>query len=748
MACRRVKGLCSVVHILGRLCLMLGIGFSGAMLQAEEILPGEFPPSNALALTPQERDWLQQHPRLKVAVKSGWMPVEFQLENHNHAGVSIQYLEQISQLTGLTFVIVNDHDNLTPADAPLMTGIRGQNPPAGFQLLKQPYLVTANAIYMAANHPLAHHEISLSDLTDKTVAVFKGGPVAQKLKNEFPTIKIKLIDIADEAFDDLESGYVDAYVGNELVLDYHIDLHKIQNIKKVGITAITSEVWMGVDANLPTLVSILNKATQQIGTNPPEIMNTWKASPAPERTQYLIAVPGVLALLLFLQLLKVYRSSKKQAVAAQQEIWFQANHDFLTKLPNRFQLKNEIEQAMQQARESKQSLGVIIIDLDNFKQINDTAGHAFGDEVLIQVAARIQCMIQPPSLTARFGGDEFLMMLPGIDQVGLQALCEQLLQVMSPLFEVQSKTVSVSMSIGAALFPDHGQDADELIMFADQALYQAKKSGKHQCVLFNQAIYEEFVRKMQLIEALKEAIPQQQLSLHYQPIFRLSNLHCEKLEALLRWQHPQLGMIPPDVFIPIAEEHNFIIALGEWVFAQIIQDLQQIQQQFGKVEICINISSLQFAHPASLEQFLVTLNAQHIPGEQFCFEITERLLLDSSVNTMAMLNNLHHAGIKLAIDDFGTGYSSLAYLHKFMIDYVKIDKSFISSLTENEKNQALCKTMIYMGNQLNIKLIAEGVETQDQETLLKQMGCHYSQGYLRAKPHPLSAEKESLTQQD
>lgn len=740
MACRSVDWLGAVARFLGLLCLVIGISMAEGTLQAEEILPGDLSHATVLPLTEQEHAWLQQHPRLKVAVKNGWMPVEFQLENHNHAGVSIQYLEKISQLTGLTFVLVNDLENITPAEAPLRSGIRGQNPPAGFQLLEQPYLVSNNAIYMAAHHPLAHHEINLGDLAGKTVAVFKGGSVAQKLKQAVPTIKIKLIDIADEAFEYLASGYVDAYVGNELVLDYHLDLHKIDSIKKVGVTAITSDVWMAVDARQPLLISILNKATQQIGTNPPEIMHTWKVSPAPDHTQYLIAIPGILILLLLLQLLNVYRKSKKQAVAAQREIWFQANHDFLTKLPNRFQLKHEIDQAMQLARQSKQSLGVIIIDLDNFKQINDTAGHSFGDEVLIEVAKRIQSVAQPPCLTARFGGDEFLIMIPsGIDQQGLHALCEQLLRVMALPLEIQSKSVSVSMSIGAALFPDHGQHADELIMFADQALYQAKKAGKHQCVLFNQAIYEEFVRKTELTEALKSAISAQQLSLHYQPIFNLTEMRCEKLEALLRWHHPQLGTIPPDIFIPIAEENNFIITLGEWVFAQAIRDLPQIHHQFGKVEICLNISPLQFARPGNIEHFLSAIQARNIPGNQFCFEITERLLLELSPNTMEMLERLHNVGIKLAIDDFGTGYSSLAYLHKFMIDYVKIDKSFISRLTDNEKNQALCKTMIYMGNQLNIKLIAEGVETVAQETLLKQMGCHYSQGYLRAKPAPLDS---------
>jgi len=441
---------------------------------------------------------------------------------------------------------------------------------------------------------------------------------------------------------------------------------------------------------------------------------------------------------LLIQLLKLYQANKKQAVAAQHAIWFQANHDFLTKLPNRFQLKHELDQALQAATHHPNKLGVMIIDLDNFKEINDTAGHAVGDEVLIKVAARIQSIILPPNLTARFGGDEFLIVIQQeASEERLRQLCTQLMTAMAPPFTIQQKSFVVSISIGVSLFPDNSLQAEELIMFADQALYQAKRTGKNKFILFNEGMHDAFTKKTHLSNELRYAVQKNQLHLQYQPIFNLTDLRCEKVEALLRWQHPEFGTLSPEVFISIAEENGYIIELGEWVFQQTIRDFEQIKQRFGPVEICINISPLQFSQSAPIHHFISNLAARSISGDHFCFEITEGLLLEPSSNVVETLNSMHEHGIKLAIDDFGTGYSSLAYLNKFKIDYVKIDQSFIKNITVNLNDQALCKTIIFMGKQLNIRLIAEGVETLAQEHILKEMGCQYSQGYYRARPSDL-----------
>lgn len=722
-------------------CILLMATCLSLSLPAQEILPGSLYAADNLQrlhFSAQETDWIKQHRNIRVAVRNGWMPIEFQLENQKHKGVSIQYLQKISQLTGLKFTIVDYHDNITSNEASLVTGIRSKQMPMGFSLLATPYLETPNAIYVASHNKLYQSEIQLDQLTHKTVAVFRNGPLSQRLSELVPGIKIKLVDIADEAFEYLDAGLVDAYVGNELVLDYHLDFHKIKAIRKSGVTAITSTVFMAASDTEPMLRSILNKASLQIGTNPPDILETWRRSPENPLTKYLVSALSFFAVLLLIQLFKLYQANKKQAVAAQHAIWFQANHDFLTKLPNRFQLKYELDQALQAAMRHPNTLGVMIIDLDNFKEINDTAGHAVGDEVLIKVAARIQSIILPPNFTARFGGDEFLIVIQqDASEEKLRQLCDQLIAVMAAPFTIQQKSFVASISIGVSLFPDNSLQAEELIMFADQALYQAKRTGKNKFILFNEGMHDAFTRRTHLSNELRYAVQKNQLHLQYQPIFNLTDLRCDKVEALLRWQHPEFGTLSPEAFISIAEENGYIIDLGEWVFQQTIRDFEQINQRFGQVEICINISPLQFSQSAPIHHFISNLAARSISGDHFCFEITEGLLLEPSGNVIETLNSIHEHGIKLAIDDFGTGYSSLAYLNKFKIDYVKIDKSFIKQITSNLNDQALCKTIIFMGKQLNIKLIAEGVETLAQENMLKEMGCQYSQGYYRARPSDL-----------
>ncbi|MGP1717652.1 MAG: EAL domain-containing protein [Methylophilus sp.] len=725
----------SRLHRLTQLVLAIGT-FVSMLACAEEVVPDQAPEVSLaypLPLSQEERAWVRQHPSVRVAVKSGWMPIEFMLENQKHTGISIDYLKQISLLTGLTFNVVDYHSNMTADDVELITGVRGDNYPKGFQLVATPYLEITNAIYVASDNPLSLE--NLNQLSHKTVAVFKYGPLAQALKASVPDIDLQLVDIADDAFESLYAHEVDAYIGNELVLDYHIDYHRIKSVKKNGLTPITSKVFMAASDKNPLLQSILNKAILQIGTNPPAILNTWKIKDENPFFKYLIATISFFAVMLLFQLLKLYQSSKEQAQASEQTIWFQANHDFLTQLPNRYFLKSKLTQALLESETSQSNIGVIIIDLDNFKEINDTAGHAIGDEVLVKVAARINTIITPPNIIARFGGDEFLILMQGNpDAQALHAFCAQLIEIMEAPFKIQQKSFLVSSSIGASRFPENSRNVEELIMFADEAMYQAKRTGKNKFILFNESMHDVFTKRTQLGNELRHAVERHQLYLQYQPIFNLHNLHCEKAEALLRWYHPEFGTVPPNVFISIAEENGCIIELGEWVFQQVLSDFTKLTKYFGEIEICINLSPIQFAQSECIHQFISDITSRNIPGAHFCFEITEGLLLEPSNHVIDNLNKINEHGIRLALDDFGTGYSSLAYLNKFKIDYIKIDKSFISNITENANDLALCKTIIYMGKQLNIRLIAEGVETLAQENLLKEMACDYSQGFYRARP--------------
>jgi diguanylate cyclase (GGDEF)-like protein len=722
---------------LKQLALVIGT-FVSMLAFAEEVLPNHLPEVTLLTPLPlsvQEKAWIKEHPSIRVAVKSGWMPIEFQLENQKHAGISVDYLHQISLLTGLTFTIVDYHPNINGNEAEVISGIRNKRLPQGFHLVATPYLDVTNAIYVAATSGFNPGQTNLNQLSQKKVAVFKSGLVGQELQAAVPDIDLRLFDIADDAFEQLDAHAIDAYIGNELVLDYHIDYHKIKSIRKGGITPITSKVFMAVSDEHPLLRSILNKAVLQIGTNPPDILDTWQKKPENPFIQYLIATISFFAIVLLFQLIKLYKSSKKQAMEAEEKIRFQANHDFLTELPNRYLLKTKLSEALNQSEISLAKIGVIIIDLDNFKEINDTAGHAIGDEVLIKVADRLKSIIAPPNIIARFGGDEFLILMQeNSDHQALNTFCARLIELMEAPFKVQQKSFLVSISMGASLFPDNSRNVEELIMFADEAMYQAKRTGKNKFILFNENMHEVFTKRTQLGNELRHAVERHQLYLQYQPIFNLHNQRCEKVEALLRWYHPEFGTVPPNVFIGIAEENGSIIELGEWVFQQVLSDFTTLTQHFGDIEICINLSPIQFAQSESIHQFIANITSRNIPGAHFCFEITEGLLLEPSNHVLDNLSKINEHGIRLALDDFGTGYSSLAYLNKFKIDYVKIDRSFISNITENANDLALCKTIIYMGKQLNIRLIAEGVETLAQENLLKEMACDYSQGFYRARP--------------
>lgn len=722
---------------LKQLALVIGT-FVSMLALAEEVLPNHLPEVTLLTPLPlsvQEKAWIKEHPSIRVAVKSGWMPIEFQLENQKHAGISVDYLHQISLLTGLTFTIVDYHPNINGNEAEVITGIRNKRLPQGFHLVATPYLDVTNAIYVAATSGFNPGQTNLNQLSQKKVAVFKSGLLGQELKAAVPDIDLRLFNIADDAFEQLDAHAIDAYIGNELVLDYHIDYHKIKSIRKGGITPITSKVFMAVSDEHPLLRSILNKAVLQIGTNPPDILDTWQKKPENPFIQYLIATISFFAIVLLFQLIKLYKSSKKQAMEAEEKIRFQANHDFLTELPNRYLLKTKLSEALNQSEISLAKIGVIIIDLDNFKEINDTAGHAIGDEVLIKVADRLKSIIAPPNIIARFGGDEFLILMQeNSDHQALNTFCARLIELMEAPFKVQQKSFLVSISMGASLFPDNSRNVEELIMYADEAMYQAKRTGKNKFILFNENMHEVFTKRTQLGNELRHAVERHQLYLQYQPIFNLHNQRCEKVEALLRWYHPEFGTVPPNVFIGIAEENGSIIELGEWVFQQVLNDFKTLTQHFGDIEICINLSPIQFAQSESIHQFIANITSRNIPGAHFCFEITEGLLLEPSNHVLDNLSKINEHGIRLALDDFGTGYSSLAYLNKFKIDYVKIDRSFINNITENANDLALCKTIIYMGKQLNIRLIAEGVETLAQENLLKEMACDYSQGFYRARP--------------
>lgn len=428
----------------------------------------------------------------------------------------------------------------------------------------------------------------------------------------------------------------------------------------------------------------------------------------------------------------------------------QASYDQLTGLPNRNLFKDRLAQEIKKSHRSGLLLSLFLLDLDHFKEINDTLGHDAGDELLKEVASRIKSCVREIDTVARLGGDEFIVILPEINsKLRIEMVAQQIIQALSRPFQFNQNQVAhhISTSIGIAIYPEDGTDMESLMKYADQAMYAAKHQGRGRFCYFTPAMQQNANEKMILIRDLRCALVRNELHVYYQPILDLTHQRIVKAEALLRWKHPQLGMINPAIFIPLAEESGLILEIGEWVFDQVIAHIQQWRQQYGDtIQISVNKSPVQFKQHTKLVWF-EKLMQLGLPGNCINVEITEGLLLKDTPDVKNCLLEFRNSGIEVSIDDFGTGFSSLSYLKAFDIDYLKIDRSFTSNLTTNSTDNALVEAIILLAHKLDIKTIAEGVETQKQQDLLIEFGCDYAQGYLYSAPMPAEEFERLCNQQ-
>ncbi|WP_138513757.1 EAL domain-containing protein [Rhodoferax bucti] len=429
-------------------------------------------------------------------------------------------------------------------------------------------------------------------------------------------------------------------------------------------------------------------------------------------------------------------TARKEAEA---QIRQHAYFDPLTGLPNRRMLRDRIEQEIKRNRRDGKKLAVLFMDLDHFKEVNDTLGHDNGDALLVEAARRLRGCVREHDTVARMGGDEFTLLITELDAGDrLEPLLQKLLQTMAAPFELGRERMFVSASIGVTLCPDDGSEVESLYKNADQALYDAKNAGRNRFSYFTPALHEAAMQRARIANDLHDALERRQLELHYQPIVELATGHVRKAEALLRWRHPVRGMISPAEFIPVAESSELIVDIGDWVFDQVASQLQVWRRSLHPhFQISINSSPVQFRRPCSGERSWVQrLHRMGLPGAAMVVEITEGLMLDADEAVTRQLLEWRDAGIQVALDDFGTGYSSLAYLQKLDIDFIKIDKSFVHGLAPHSTHFILCKAMVVMAHAMGLRVVAEGVETAQQRDLLLEVGCDFAQGYLFSKPLP------------
>jgi diguanylate cyclase (GGDEF)-like protein/PAS domain S-box-containing protein len=426
-------------------------------------------------------------------------------------------------------------------------------------------------------------------------------------------------------------------------------------------------------------------------------------------------------------------------MAFEAAIWRQANFDTLTQLPNRQMFQNRLEQEAKVAQRSQHRMALMLIDLDRFKEVNDSLGHDTGDTLLIEAARRIMSCVRESDTVARLGGDEFTVILPDIGNVGsIERIARTIIDTLSEPFTLGPDEAFISASIGVTVYPDDARELDVLFKNADQAMYAAKNAGRNRLSYFTPDLQVAAEKRLRLTSDLRSALPHEQFRLYYQPIVDLSTGEIFKAEALIRWLHPERGMISPLDFIPLAEDTGLIVPIGDWVFRQAVQQAKQWRTRFhSSFQISVNMSPVQIRQDNQLgTQWADYLSREGLPGQSVAIEITEGLLLHADLDIDARLATFRHAGIRISIDDFGTGYSSLAYLKRFDIDFLKIDRSFVQNLGFDADNQALCEAMVVLAHKLGLKVIAEGVETIEQRDFLAAVGCDFAQGFLYSQPVP------------
>ncbi len=422
-----------------------------------------------------------------------------------------------------------------------------------------------------------------------------------------------------------------------------------------------------------------------------------------------------------------------------------ASHDSLTGLPNRSSLTDTMHHIIATANRAPQRFGLLFIDLDHFKAVNDTLGHPTGDQLLREVARRLQAGVRDSDLVARLGGDEFVIMMSNATgRDGLLQLADKLIAIVGEPINLQGHEVKVSASIGMAWFPDDGEDVQSLLSNADMAMYKAKSLGRERAIAYSADLGEMAMERFEVEKGLRRALQEDEFRLYYQPKIDFRTNRMLGVEALLRWQHPDHGLLPPDKFIRVAEESNFIVPLGQWVLETACKQIRQWQDaRLPSFSIAVNLSAKQISDESFLPHLKSLLAETGAEPGRLELEITETMVMANPAASALLLATLRALGVKLSIDDFGTGYSSLSYLKQLPVDTLKVDRGFVKDLPHNRDDLAITRAVIAMAHSLSMRVVAEGVEDQQQFDLLKLEGCDEFQGYL-CRPAISSMELEAL----
>jgi diguanylate cyclase (GGDEF)-like protein len=456
----------------------------------------------------------------------------------------------------------------------------------------------------------------------------------------------------------------------------------------------------------------------------------------------IIVTMAILAITLIISVLDMRLESRTSKLAvslaeANEELTYLALHDNLTKLPNRALLEDRLRHAIVGADRGNHRFALMFLDLDGFKAVNDAYGHSVGDLLLVEVAKRIAPKIRTQDTISRVGGDEFVFLGEVGDPADAAALADKLLIIVREPFSIAGHELRMSVSIGIAMFPGNGTNQHELLTNADAAMYHAKSLGRDSYCFFEGSMNADVQTQLEMVQDLRRAVDRRELVLYYQPKYEAPNGPAIGAEALLRWEHPTLGLIEPDDFIPLAEKTGLIVPIGEWVLDEACRQMREWHDA-GRHNwtMAVNLSPVQFGHPMLIQTVKATLERHSLVSHCLTLEITETTAMRDADASVIILQQLHAMGVRIAIDDFGTGYSSLLYLKRLPASELKIDRGFVRNLAHDSEDRAIVSAIVALGQTLDLKIVAEGVETVAQQEFLTEMGCDSLQGFLFGKPMP------------